>query len=197
MRAGELVNHSTIVIAGFRVYTPLAKHRLPFDGRVCAHYVPFAGVRNHSGTARTSVCSELRKVMDYASSWSHVQGFSLLSRSPRETGGSFVCPRHEVYITVTHGRCSILLCTIGVRWRSNLLWRTVIREGLLLGIFLRSRGILDLFEKLDETKWSFFTCVSFFCLIVRNLINKSQLYFWILTFVYYFNSILLILHRNG
>lgn len=36
-----------------------------------------------------------------------------------------------------------------------MLWRTVIREGLLLGIFLRSRGILDLFEKLDETKWSF------------------------------------------
>lgn len=100
--SAELVNHSTIVIAGFRVYTHrLAKHRLPFD--VCAHTAASVcrckkslGDRAH---VRLLGIAEGNGLPLPASSSSHVQGFSLLSRSPRETGGSFVCSRHEVYVT--------------------------------------------------------------------------------------------------
>lgn len=142
VRAGELVNHSTIVIAGFRVYTPLAKHRLPFDGCVCAHYVPFAGVRNHSGTARTSVCSELRKVMDYGVIVESRRG--ILSTFSITTWNQWlVClfaPRGlhygDSWLDFIMYALTVGMETIG----SNLLWGLSLARGDLLGIFARFRG---------------------------------------------------------
>lgn len=98
--SAELVNHSTIVIAGYRVYTHrLAKHRLPFD--VCAHTAVCRCKKSLGDRAHVRLLgiAEGNGLPLPASSSSHVQGFSLLSRSPRETGGSFVCSRHEVYVT--------------------------------------------------------------------------------------------------
>lgn len=120
VRAGELVNHSTIVIAGFRVYTPLAKHRLPFDGCVCAHYVPFAGVRNHSGTARTSVCSELRKVMDYGVIVESRRG--ILSTFSITTWNRWlVCPFAPRGLHYGDSWLDFIMyaLTVGVRWRRS------------------------------------------------------------------------------
>lgn len=167
VRAGELVNHSTIVIAGFRVYTPLAKHRLPFDGCVCAHYVPFAGVRNHSGTARTSVCSELRKVMDYGVIVESRRG--ILSTFSITTWNRWlVCPFAPRGLHYGDSWLDFIMyaLTVGVRSggddRKQFALRTLSCEGRSSWNFCKiSRTswyidldrVRNLFEKLDETKW--------------------------------------------
>lgn len=101
----ELVNHSTIVIAGFRVYTR-SLNTVCLSRDVCGG--AFAGVRNHSGTVHPLGIAE-------GNGLRVIEGFSPLSRSPRETGGSFVvCSRATRFALLLVARFYSVCVTLAI-----------------------------------------------------------------------------------